>query len=456
MNQFPSDREPYNGNLQLYNKYSNIYNNILDEYTNFTWKAHPIFLMQIAAICKITNTIIRLPYAHSNKLKQEIFSDNMIEDLFYPHVQQIPPTLQVIFIEKGVHVFDQIDEIEDIKELKQISSFIKQDKGHKVRLFQTHPNKYILMTNKFLWESLRYIISLFPKLFNWDNEDLINLSKAFGGDDFQHWLDTYSQWFKQSGIIEDYKKHYIKRAVISTKQKNIRRLKQEETRLIDKLQRILDDYYSTGKQIEDLRIRILAYETTQEDEEEIEEFIDYIFRHRNIINVKVIDSRVFLSFFTPLIYYSTEPLEQALHNYSGFQKFLVEKCFLEQEFTVYAETGVEINFEEIGRFYRHGEALTNTSPVANPHIDRHNCWGDNAPGIVEALQSGDYLEALERINGALHNLNFFEYGTIRDFISDIHHSDGYDHKFIQNNETKEWFTVSELIQLYQSEKEAAS
>jgi hypothetical protein len=66
-------------------------------------------------------------------------------------------------------------------------------------------------------------------------------------------------------------------------------------------------------------------------------------------------------------------------------------------------------------YYDFPRRLTDTH-IPNPHLFFHNCLGQNAPAIVEALSEGDLTGAVAQCIAATANINIGEEPTVRPFL----------------------------------------
>ena len=82
--------------------------------------------------------------------------------------------------------------------------------------------------------------------------------------------------------------------------------------------------------------------------------------------------------------------------------------------------------------------------VPNPHIKRYDCWGDNYPRIIRALEDLDYVTAYSQAKSAIAGLNIDDGAVMSEFYKYLSYKGRYTKiKCIKIPETGELMTIGE-------------
>ena len=89
--------------------------------------------------------------------------------------------------------------------------------------------------------------------------------------------------------------------------------------------------------------------------------------------------------------------------------------------------------------------------VPNPHIKRYDCWGDNYPRIIRALEDLDYVTAYTQAKSAIAGLNIDDGAVMDEFYKYLSHKGSYTKiKCIKIPETGELMTIGEAEEYLQA------
>ncbi len=216
--------------------------------------------------------------------------------------------------------------------------------------------------------------------------------------------------------------------------------------------------------LRDLDESVLRYEGMRvalENTSESRELMDYFLAHKNLKLLSAADGRLQFIVSTYIDSFDVEGYEHLSKNgdiYNGInagapfnkvqnRKLLMDALFCENpklkvRTCAYYRLSMdgEVNSSRGFNYLMYG-AYENCIP--NPHLQYHNCIGNNAPLITEQLRKGDTLSAVECCIASAMAVNIHETGlTFRPFIQEVMNSDK---KVIENVETHECFTAQEAL-----------
>lgn len=195
--------------------------------------------------------------------------------------------------------------------------------------------------------------------------------------------------------------------------------------LESEIRRIREDisYYENQIASEATSLRLKSEEIERlknntENTEELKDLYKYLNRHPHIYKVKPVPiSNLWLTFHSPIKYYSDYAIEKMLPNFSNNEKKLL-KIFLEKRYTLMTECCIEFNVSNFNTRMRHMDT-TELTLFGHPHINRYNCFGNHRSAIADSAKHNDHLGAIEQINQMTMNVNFYDTCVIRSMLKDL-------------------------------------
>ena len=356
------------------------------------------------------------------------------------------PTLRIILV-NNQNTFQKLDH----QDHPAIEQGLTMSNKHQVKLYKIDEYTATLITNDHYWDVVKIIIPLLPKIFNITLlPDLKHILKLFGQGDYDKWLKAYEKYWEDQQIVLNHQKQQLNE-IFNSQQKRI--LDNLEAELED-IRRAINDYMQSISKSHTRRNELNLRKIQLQNQKDFDttELMEYIFKHPHIQSFQPEGrNKIKLNFFAPVQYYDLDGLHAYYKNTNNpigrdnFIKWLFYKIFFQKEYTLWTETEVVINIPE-NRI--NGNTRTINDDIPHPHIAHLNCWGDNGPSIIETLSNGLYIEAIEQINGALLNINFYDTHAIEELCNSIKTSPQAQ---LKHEETGKWIIISDLKEEYNNE-----
>ncbi len=189
-------------------------------------------------------------------------------------------------------------------------------------------------------------------------------------------------------------------------------------RIQESLNRALDSYYSTEKEIARLE---------REDTQDLSELIQFVSRNKAITlltgNLNCITFKV----TADLGRMNSRSIPNMLRNtnhalYDGapnrYQaQFLYEKIWKTREIKLLANSYFEMNVSKTVDFYRGRKEFLNALP--NPHVEHFKCKGSFASSFADAALNGDYIDVMSIAIAYGSNINFDDSMPMRRLSADL-------------------------------------
>lgn len=190
-----------------------------------------------------------------------------------------------------------------------------------------------------------------------------------------------------------------------TREENVIKDVESLRRNIADIEKSLRECYT---KLHEKEMTLLGYQTCQGESNPAMEFMDYIETIKDNINLKVHPDQYSFKFTVKSLCKNFDPdvAEMVLSNDRWLEThpLLAElkDCFLTDKARLIFTTDFLMNSNN---FSNDRNSVTEEA-LPNPHINRYNCFGDNAPHISKALSTSNYIQALQTIIEATKNINF--------------------------------------------------
>lgn len=368
------------------------------------------------------------------------------------------PGIQFIHIKKGMDTFKILDAHRT--DQKHISLGLQEDRNHKIRVYNDiHPNTYTIVTSRYNWLLVRKIIALLPMLFpdiHQLPEELKPLMRAFAGNDYELWLDYFSNWLLSLNLKQKEIQAHLNYVVNLYKHKNIKQYTQNIAsyqQTIRNYERTIEEAY---QQLQQQMLTLTALQNMQDNE--ATDLTDYILKHKYITNIKLATNGIYICIYSPIVYYDEDAFMHLYNNQNSIiQKYpqiakLLKAIFKDNQFDIYFETGVYIDFYE-NKVIEHMQPLQNRAPK-QPHLHEFRCWGNNKSYITKALNNKNYINCIEQIVAATQNFNWVDSPVVEYFINNLngHKYDKY--YMFKDRTTNKFMTFQETLNILEKENDA--
>ena len=176
-------------------------------------------------------------------------------------------------------------------------------------------------------------------------------------------------------------------------------------RNISDYERSLREYYT---KLHEKEMTLLGYKISVGETTPAIEFMNYIETIKDNAHLKVNPNQYGFKFTVKSLCKNFDPdvAEMVLSNDRWLETHPLlaglKDCFLTDEARLIFTTDFIMSSDS----YSNNRSSVTAEALPNPHINRYNCFGDNAPHISKALSTSNYIQALQTIIEATKNINF--------------------------------------------------
>ena len=349
--------------------------------------------------------------------------------------------------------------LNEIERQRGLEQALQNDKSHVIRIFKTE-NRLEIVTSKIDLKFIYKVMALYPIVFSEhflpQNErtlcrDIINLV-ALGKNEA---IDKCQRYVELNPLLKDYERTALIEALKKTRQTNIDNLARNRDALQSQYQQAENNAKIYFTRYIETQAQIELLQTTRDITQEQEEFIDYIYNHKYVKEIRPIgrEGKVALNIFAPITNYEEEIVE---HNYvkkgrwgADGTKALIA-LFLEDRFQLYTQSRITFNlitsdYARDTTAFPHDEEF-----YEQPHIHGFNCWGNHGEKIRARWKSGDMIGGFEQLLYATKNINFSDGTVINHFQSTLMNYH-YRHS-IWDSKENEFIDLLEMLIRYDKEK----
>ena len=245
------------------------------------------------------------------------------------------------------------------------------------------------------------------------------LSEIVSSEDFVRYMLKYSLSGLTNQIYE----------------KKINSARTAVTDLQNELERILLSYQSCYERFEEASYRLAGIEATCSNEDTGTELEDYLASNKNLLNITVRNGHLTFIVKTMLIPYLTDTWREIdirgayYKDYANMDRnelrlllnaiFSENRC-LKLKMCAYFDMNYSGSSVSSVRGYDYIKANKQlVDYIPNTHLNRFNCFGQNAPDILKELKNGDIISAIECCINCAKHININEGMTFRPFVDSI-------------------------------------
>jgi hypothetical protein len=314
-----------------------------------------------------------------------------------------------------------------------VRTFINQSRDFALSSGKTiHTTYTLVLTSEYTDEVILRLGAVLPSIYNLPTNEKLN--NSFIESDFamfkQSYIELIAPYIANKEKREREKgfenvKSYLATCQTSGLQNDIAEMQQNYDRAMSNVR-------ECGRQLQDLLIR-QASKFWDGVGSAVDEFLKYIRQadENNIKKITVSQVNDYLQFQlqTKLLYWDESIYDRyakgvgnAVSSSSAANKALFNCIFKTKTVTVLFYTGFQIQPRRCTVQALRSQSIINQGVpgLHNPHMYYHNCWGNNLPPIISALQKADYIVAWEQIKSAMSGLNLADSTVFGEFCRDIY------------------------------------
>lgn len=247
---------------------------------------------------------------------------------------------------------------------------------------------------------------------------------------------------KNKNAVEELVEKFQKAAIAKAKD-NVSAVKR---RLND-----LEEQYHTALVSLKEKQKELLWATYSQSSEELNDFVSILNRDETLYKIET-PSYLFVEFriIQPLLFVDSESYE--LYRKKGIIKkecdyhktsLRIIDAIFRREVTLIIDQGFYFDGNNF-KCKRDDSLGDGEFGIPNPHIKRYDCWGDNYPRIIRALEDLDYVTAYSQAKSAIAGLNIDDGAVMDEFYRYLSREGRYTKiKCIKIPETGELMTIGE-------------
>lgn len=261
----------------------------------------------------------------------------------------------------------------------------------------------------------------------------------------------YLETIKKIADKYDFRAMGIKRRLGDFEKKCINKQVSNTERTLASIKSSIDNYNAAirDKLVErDEQLALLCgYRARLKDDCE-SELISYFLANKKLSLVEVSNTKVYFTVKDYLSYFDDEEAKTYIENdrsyiYNDYGgnipqadiKLLMTEIFIKKRLKarVCAEFCYDVGCELKPIRFANFSSAEYSEYTPNPHLDKHQCLGNNRPLINESVAAGDTIMVIEQCIASTKNLNFRDSTVMSDFMSTINENpySGYNYRFIE-------------------------
>ena len=316
---------------------------------------------------------------------------------------------------------------EEYEDMTAASQLLVKDKKHIVRVYKTSDDNIHILTSKYDWDLARKILALIPKFYpELEKPELTEVLINLATNKLDKAEEIVTKLFDETQLVTnlmDKQFEDLKRALSSSQTYDIEMKIANNRESIQRLNRDIMQIYNS---IADLNKELLAIQS--QGTAYIDDFINYVRKHRLINIIDVSGGSITLRLITPVRYYDPDVIKRYLNKNieyitdNKFKNYLLTQLFIDNTIELITYTDVELNLKynsvegsRVGEDHMPDREL----PVPHPHLMFFNCWGSNKSHIYNSLSDKNYILAVEQIIAATYNWNLTDMTVLRNFMKYI-------------------------------------
>lgn len=320
------------------------------------------------------------------------------------------------------------------------------------KIFHREDNPNLL----FVWSSGHLTIDQFYKLkvlqnvLNKRNLEKFNpyteeLYKAFEAQDLEK-LNAVINDLLSSEYFKDKEYKMFKRIFNNRSKRREDSYKETIERGYMRIQQYENQIAAEAQKIQEYNEKLFGLMNNQKNDEDYKFIYKYIHKHKHITDISYENNSIKFTFRAPIVYYTDYAIEKILYRYeSDSIKYNVLKLFLDKKIELITECTIRF-YPETFSIDALAGTCNNEHIIGHPHIDQYSCLGNHREGIAESAETNDYIGAIEQINQAVMNMNFYDACVTQHLLNTLAAHNVYDSKETwRDKETGEMITTKEAI-----------
>lgn len=217
-------------------------------------------------------------------------------------------------------------------------------------------------------------------------------------------------------------------AIYENRERDLIRLIEDTQRSIDDMYRRISEY---TERLNTHKANYLLFKLTDEDArvQELKTFLRN--SYANITGLRAERGAIHIAYKTPLVFFEPDAMQRyfdstrpnIVNGAPNWVQQLLKDLFINKTKQLLIETGAIISIENPQINYRNPASIRTDvyaprefSGIPNPHHHYYNCWGDNKPNILRALEEHDYVLAITQVFAAMGGLNLTDTPVMEKFI----------------------------------------
>lgn len=207
--------------------------------------------------------------------------------------------------------------------------------------------------------------------------------------------------------------------------------KNKMNRLTEHIEELFKQISNYTEELNKVKGEYLLYnlENDESKSEEVKNFIRSCINNISYINFS--DDCLYITYKTKLIFFEPDLLQRyfdttrnnCVNHAPAHIQQLLKDVFINKTYDLLIESGMRLNTHRNNVSFVEPLNVRNNSAnelygLPNPHHKYYNCWGDNAPNIVNALIDKNYIAAITTCFAAISGLNISDTAVMEKFIGD--------------------------------------
>lgn len=328
-----------------------------------------------------------------------------------------------------------LDECADYSELP-VRPMLTTTPNHKIHVYVNNvaDNKMFVILNNvdtpaFVFKLGAALLTTYQKFGNKTNEIAEKYLTGDGTEVYNIIREYYAEYEAraQERVLLD-ALNTMTTAIYENRERDLIRLIEDTQRSIDDMYRRISDY---TERLNTHKANYLLFKFTDEDArvQELKTFLHN--SYANITGLKAENGVIYIAYKTPLVFFESDAMQRyfdstrtnVVNDAPNWVQQLLKDLFINKTKQLLIETGAVIGIENPRVDYRNPGAIRTDiyttrefSGIPNPHHHYYNCWGDNKPNILRALQEHDYVLAITQVFAAMGGLNLTDTPVMEKFI----------------------------------------
>lgn len=328
-----------------------------------------------------------------------------------------------------------LDECMDYAELP-VRPMLTTTPNHKVHVYVNNvtDNKMFVILNNvdtpaFIFKLGAALLTTYQKFGNKTNEIAEKYLTGDGTEVYRTIHEYYAEYeahAQERVLLEAL--NTMTTAIYENRERNLIRLIEDTQRSIDDMYRRISEY---TERLNTHKANYLLFKLTNEDAriQELKTFLRN--SYANITGLRAERGAIHIAYKTPLVFFEPDALQRyfdstrpnIVNGAPNWVQQLLKDLFINKTKQLLIETGAIISIEHPQINYRNPASIRTDvyaprefSGIPNPHHHYYNCWGDNKPNILRALEEHDYVLAITQVFAAMGGLNLTDTPVMEKFI----------------------------------------